>query len=65
MSHCHMSHALQSLLSDFFGIITVDLYSRSDVLDAHGRQINDYPRFSREDQEWPQIHVQWQYEYTG
>ena len=65
VSHCHMSHALQSLLSDFFRIITVNLYSRSDVLDAHGRQINDYPGFSREDQEWPRIHVQWQNEYTG
>ena len=27
---CHISHALQSLLTDFCGIITVNLYSRTD-----------------------------------
>ena len=29
---CHISHALQSLLTDFCGIITVNLYSRTDTL---------------------------------
>ena len=28
---CHISHALQSLLTDFCGIITVNLYSRTDT----------------------------------
>ena len=28
---CHISHALQSLLTDFYGIITVNLYSRTDT----------------------------------
>ena len=28
---CHISHALQSLLTDFCGIITVILYSRTDT----------------------------------
>ena len=28
---CHISHALQSLLTDFCGIITVNLYSRADT----------------------------------
>ena len=28
---CHISHALQSLLIDFCGIITVNLYSRTDT----------------------------------
>ena len=28
---CHISHALQSLLTDFCGIIAVNLYSRTDT----------------------------------
>ena len=28
---CHISHALQSSLTDFCGIITVNLYSRTDT----------------------------------
>ena len=28
---CHISHALQSFLTDFCGIITVNLYSRTDT----------------------------------
>ena len=28
---CHVSHALQSLLTDFCGNITVNLYSRADT----------------------------------
>ena len=28
---CHFSHALQSLLTDFCGIITINLYSRTDT----------------------------------
>ena len=30
-SSCHISHALQSLLKDFYEIIKVNLYSRTDI----------------------------------
>ena len=44
---CHISHALQSLLTDFCGIITVNLYSRTDtdekwINNNYNFGINDY-----------------------